>query len=93
LDVDRSSADATDAAYEIPFEKRWDDSMAALRASGLGLEMRPDDDAENYWSDFCFGSGVTILDLTAHDYEKRLDEKLGVKPVPDPSGDPPRAAP
>ncbi|MEI5520686.1 hypothetical protein WB388_08730 [Streptomyces brasiliscabiei] len=60
-----------DAWYELDSAEQWRISMDGLRSSPGGMELRPDD-----WAGFRFGSGVTALDLLAHDWEDRLDRAL-----------------
>lgn len=65
-DVDED--DHSDAWYDLPSEEQWARSMAALRASSDGLEIKPDD-----WGSFRFTHELSVLDLYADDWQERLD--------------------
>lgn len=47
-----------DAWDEIPYRKRWDMAIEGLRASGGGLELKPDN-----WNTLRMGAGFTAFDL------------------------------
>lgn len=64
--VDRARQD--DAWYELDDAERWARSMAGLRESSGGLEIKPDD-----WRSFRFTHELTVLDLVAADAEGRLE--------------------
>jgi hypothetical protein len=52
--------------------QHWHLGMEALRASGQGLEIKPDD-----WDDFRFTHTLSALDLRAQDWEERARRALG----------------
>lgn len=58
-----------DAWAALSDSERWAAGMAGLRADPGRLELRPED-----WSGYWFGHGLTVLDLNAPDWERRLDE-------------------
>lgn len=68
-------AHLSDRWYEQPAEVQWDRAMAALRTSGMGLELKPDD-----WDTFRFTHELTVLDLYADDWRDRLANALGGEP-------------
>lgn len=65
-----------DYVYDIPNSTIWSRATTELmrrdQEGHLGLELRPDN-----WSTFCFGDGVTVLDLVGDDSDSRLEAKLG----------------
>lgn len=62
-----------DAWAALSDNERWAAGVAGLREDPGRLELRPED-----WNGFWFGHGVTVLDLNASDWERRLDEAMGV---------------
>lgn len=64
----------SEAWYDLDDAEKWRISMAGLRASGDGLELRPDD-----WGSFRFTHELSVLDLFADDWEERLQRAVGVE--------------
>jgi hypothetical protein len=54
--------------------ERWTAGMAGLRADTGNLELSPDEEKDRR-----FGCGVTAFDLTAANWERRLDEAFGIE--------------
>lgn len=63
-----------DSWYDLDDAEQWRISMAGLRASEQGLEMKPDN-----WNDFRFGHCLSVLDLFASDWQERLGAALEVE--------------
>lgn len=61
------------AFFEQPEYEQWAQAMRWLRSDPGRLELRPDD-----WCGHWFGNGLTVFDLNAEDWERRLDEVLGL---------------
>jgi hypothetical protein len=62
---------------ELPASEQWALCMIELRNSDTGLrEMRPD-----CWTGHRFGDGLSVLDLTAQDWEDRVRAAFGMKPL------------
>lgn len=57
---------------EYSSSQQWDMCMRWLRVQ-QGLELQPDD-----WDSFYFTPGITVFDLLAPDYGKRMSTKLGL---------------
>lgn len=66
----------SDEWYDLDAAEQWRISMAGLRASEEGLEMKPDN-----WGRFRFGHRLSVLDLFAADSEERLRTGLGIESV------------
>lgn len=67
--------DAYEAWYDMEEAEKWRISMAGLRASSKGLEIKPED-----WATFRFTHELSVLDLLAPDADERLAaavERLG----------------
>lgn len=73
---DTDQDEHSDAWYELDSAEQWRISMAVLRASGDGLEIRPDD-----WATFRFTHELSVLDLRAPDWEQRVQRALGLESV------------
>jgi hypothetical protein len=63
-----------DAWAALSDGERWAAGIAGLREDPGLLELRPED-----WSGMWFGRGVTVFDLNAADWERRLGEAFGVE--------------
>lgn len=61
----------SDRFGEQPVNVQWEQAMDAIRSSGMGLELKPDD-----WGGFCFGHTLTALDLYADDWRERVERAL-----------------
>jgi hypothetical protein len=57
-DMTRYTEQDEETWYELPAAERWASAARNLRASGGGLEMKPDD-----WYNFYFGEGVTGFEV------------------------------
>lgn len=66
----------SDAWYELDDVEQWRISMAGLRSSEGGLELKPDN-----WDRFRFEHKLSVLDLVAHDAEERLANALNLEPA------------
>jgi hypothetical protein len=66
----------SDEWYDLDDAEQWRISMAGLRASEEGLEMKPDN-----WDRFRFGHRLSVLDLFVADSEERLRTGLGIESV------------
>lgn len=56
---DEDGEENWDAWYDMPTEEQWRLGLQALRESKGGLELKPDN-----WNNFYFSSGITGFDLT-----------------------------
>lgn len=69
-----------DELYEaweaLTAEQRWEAGMRSLRAQDGWLEITPAD-----WEDYHFGDGLSVLDITAHDWRHRLNQALDLEPA------------
>lgn len=63
-----------DQWYDQPADVKWDQGMAAIRTSGMGLDVRPDD-----WGTFRFEHELTVLDLYANNWRERVERALGME--------------
>ena len=64
---------ADEAWYEQSETEQWAWAMQWLRNDPGRLEWRPED-----WTGYHFGNGLTVFDLNAVDWERRLDETFGL---------------
>lgn len=60
--------------YDLDDAKQWEIAMPALRESGGGLEIKPDN-----WDTFRFRHGMTVMDLLSEDFEDRVRAARGEK--------------
>lgn len=66
-----------DAWASLSDGERWAAGIAGLRKDPGRLELRSED-----WSGFWFGHGMTVFDLNAANWERRLDEAFGAESEP-----------
>lgn len=69
-------SERSDEWYALADAEQWRISMAGLRASEEGLEMKPDN-----WDSFRFGHRLSVLDLFATDSDDRLNTALSPETV------------
>lgn len=69
-------SERSDEWYALDDAEQWRVSMAGLRASNEGLEMKPDN-----WASFRFGPALSVLDLFAADSDDRLSAALAPEKV------------
>jgi hypothetical protein len=75
LSDEERAGHAYDAAEELwselPADQQWAHAMDALRQMPGLLELKPEG-----WADYKFGHCLSLLDLTAQDWQQRLDTAL-----------------